>query len=84
MSAARRLRLSRGRRRALHASAGLPTVTIEDGTVVATALDLAVRDMDCADAPHLARTAHGEGMVRFDRKFIKAAMAAGYDGAREA
>ncbi|WP_312798394.1 type II toxin-antitoxin system VapC family toxin [Tianweitania sp.] len=68
---------------ALRAFAGLPTVTVEDSAMVSTALELAENGMDFADALHLARAAHCEGMVSFDRKFIKAATAAGYDGARE-
>lgn len=67
----------------LRAFAGLPTVTIEDGAVVATALDLAERGMDFADAVHLGKVANCEGMASFDRKFIKAAKVAGYNGVRE-
>jgi predicted nucleic acid-binding protein len=39
--------------RALRAFAGLPTVTVEDGSDVATALDLAEKGMDFADVLHL-------------------------------
>ena len=70
--------------RVLRAFGGLPTVTVEDGPVVAAALDLAERGMDFADALHLGKAAHCEGMASFDRKFVKAAKAAGYDGVREA
>lgn len=70
--------------RALRAFAGLPTVTIEDGAIVAVAFDLAEKGIDFADALHLARSAHCEGFASFDRKLIKAAKAAGYNGAREA
>lgn len=70
--------------RALRSFAGLPTVTVEDGAVVAVALDLAESGMDFADALHLAKAAHCKGMVSFDRKFVKAAKAAGYDNVREA
>jgi predicted nucleic acid-binding protein len=70
--------------RALRAFAGLPTVTIEDGTIVASAFDLAEKGMDFADALHLTRSAHCEGFATFDRKFIKAAKAAGLEGVREA
>lgn len=69
--------------RVLRAFAGLPTVTVEDGAVVAAALDLAERGMDFADALHLGRAAHCEGIASFDRKFVRAAKAAGYGGARE-
>jgi predicted nucleic-acid-binding protein len=70
--------------RALHAFAGLPTVTIEDAVMVAAALNLAEQGMDFADALHLGRSAHCEGFASFDRKLVKAAKAAGYGGAREA
>lgn len=70
--------------RALRASAGLPTVTVEDGAVVAAALDLTERGMDFADALHLCKSAHCEGFATFDRKFITLAKAAGYRQVREA
>jgi len=70
--------------RAMRLFAGLPTVTIEDGAIVAAALDLAESGMDFADALHLGKAAHCEGMVSFDRKFVKAAKAAGYESVREA
>lgn len=68
---------------ALRAFAGLPTVAIEDAAIVATALDLAEDGMDFADALHLGRSAHCEGMVSFDRKFVKVARAAGCANVRE-
>lgn len=70
--------------RALRVFAGLPTVTIEDGAMVAAALDLAEKGMDFADALHLTRTGHCEGFATFDRKLVKAAKAAGYQGVRDA
>lgn len=70
--------------RALRVFAGLPTVTVEDGAMVAAALDLAEKGMDFADALHLTRTGHCEGFVTFDRKLVKAAKAAGYQGMRDA
>jgi predicted nucleic-acid-binding protein len=70
--------------RALRAFAGLPTVTVEDGPIVANALDLAEKGLDFADALHLGKSAHCEGLVTFDRKLVKAAKAAGYEGVREA
>jgi len=70
--------------RALRAFAGLPTVTVEDGALVSTALDLAEKGMDFADALHFGRSSHCEGFVTFDRKFVKAAKAAGYPSVREA
>ncbi len=70
--------------RALRVFAGLPTVTVEDGAMVAAALDLAERGLDFADALHLTRSGHCEGFVTFDRKLVKAAKAAGFEGVREA
>jgi predicted nucleic-acid-binding protein len=70
--------------RALKSFAGLPTVTIEDGAIVAAALDLAEKGMDFADALHLGRSTHCEGFATFDRKFVRAATAAGYEGVQEA
>jgi len=70
--------------RALRAFAGLPTVTVEDGAIVAGALDLAEKGLDFADALHLGRSAHCDGFASFDRRFVKAAKAAGCAGVREA
>lgn len=70
--------------RALRVFAGLPTATVEDGAMVAAALDRAEKGMDFADALHLTRTGHCEGFVTFDRKLVKAAKAAGYQGVRDA
>jgi len=70
--------------RALRAFAGLSTVTIEDAAIVASTLDLAEKGMDFADALHLGRSAHCDGFATFDRKFVKAAKAAGCEGVREA
>lgn len=70
--------------RALRSFAGLPTVTIEDETIVAAAIDLAERGVDFADALHLGRSRHCEGFATFDRKFVKAAKAAGHETVREA
>jgi len=70
--------------RALRAFAGLPTVTIEDAPAVATALDLAEKGVDFADALHLAKSAHCDGFASFDRRLVKAARAAGYETARDA
>jgi predicted nucleic-acid-binding protein len=69
--------------RALRAFAGLPTVTVEDGAAVAAALDLAEKGMDFADALHLGRSAHCDGFATFDRKFIKAAKANGYENVQD-
>ena len=70
--------------RAMRSFAGLPTVTVEDGAIVAKALDLAERGMDFADALHLGKASHCKGMASFDRKFVRAAKAAGYEAVREA
>jgi predicted nucleic-acid-binding protein len=70
--------------RALRVFAGLPTVMVEDGPMVAAALDLAEKAMDFADALHLTRSGHCEGFVTFDRKLVRAAKAAGHEGVREA
>lgn len=70
--------------RALRAFAGLPTVTVEDGAMVAIALDLTEKGMDFADALHLAKSMHCTGFATFDRKFVKAAKAAGYESVHEA
>ncbi|TVQ32818.1 MAG: type II toxin-antitoxin system VapC family toxin [Geminicoccaceae bacterium] len=70
--------------RALRAFAGLPTVTVENAAVVAAALDLAEAGMDFADALHLGKSDHCDGLATFDRKFARAARAAGHDRVREA
>lgn len=62
---------------ALRAFAGLPTVSVETSAIVAAALDLAEAGMDFADALHLGKSAHCDGFITFDRKFVKAAMKAG-------
>lgn len=68
---------------ALRAFGGLPGVTIEDAALVAEALDRAGNGMDFADALHLGRSSHCEGIASFDRKFAKAAQSAGYQGVFE-
>lgn len=70
--------------RALRAFGGLSTVAIEDSAIVAAAFDLAENGMDFADALHLTKSVRCEEFVTFDRKFIKAAQAAGYETVREA
>jgi predicted nucleic acid-binding protein len=70
--------------KALKAFAGLPTVTVEDEAVIAAGLDLAEKGMDFADALHLGKSVHCEGLASFDRKFVKVARAAGYDNVQEA
>jgi len=70
--------------RALRAFGGLPTVTIEDGDIVAEALDRAENGMDFADALHLGRSAQCDNFVTFDKKLVKVASAAGISTVREA
>jgi predicted nucleic-acid-binding protein len=69
---------------ALRAFGGLPTVTVEDAEIVAEALDRAEQGMDFADALHVGKSMHCEGFATFDRKFVRAARAAGYAKVREA
>jgi predicted nucleic-acid-binding protein len=68
----------------LRVFSGMPTVTMEDTDLIAAAFDLVEKGMDFADALHLIRTRHCNGFVTFDRKFLKAAHAAGYRFVREA
>lgn len=70
--------------RALRAFGGLPGVTIEDEGAVSTAFDLVERGMDFADALHFGRSDKADGFLTFDRRFVKAAKAAGIDAVREA
>jgi predicted nucleic-acid-binding protein len=70
--------------RVLRAFGGLPTVTIEDGAIVADALDQAENGMDFADALHVGRSTQCESFVTFDKKPVKAAIAAGLESVREA
>ncbi|PST21738.1 type II toxin-antitoxin system VapC family toxin [Mesorhizobium plurifarium] len=69
--------------RALRAFGGLPTVTVEEASIVAEALDLAEKGVDFADALHLGKSMHCEGFVSFDRKFVKAAQAMGVRKVRQ-
>lgn len=59
--------------RVLRNFAGLPLVTIENPTIVATALDWAKQGLDFADALHLAAAQPHDGFVSFDRTLAKAA-----------
>src|SRR3546814_17044034 len=70
--------------RALRAFAELPTVTVEDASIVAVALDPAETGMDFADATHLGKSTYCESLATFDRKFVQAARVAGNRGVREA
>ncbi|MER8545532.1 type II toxin-antitoxin system VapC family toxin [Mesorhizobium sp. M0684] len=70
--------------RTLRMFSGLPTVEVEDGAVVSSALDLSEQGLDFADALHLGKSAHCAGFATFDRKFVRAAKAAGYERVQEA
>lgn len=69
---------------AFRAFAGLPNVTVEDEQQVHDALDALEKGVDFADALHLEKSLHCEGFLSFDRKFVKAAQAAGYKDVRDA
>lgn len=69
---------------AIRSFAGLPTVRLEEPAIVAEALDLFAQGMDFADALHLLKARHCERFVTFDRKFMKAAKAAGHDMVQDA
>jgi predicted nucleic-acid-binding protein len=60
---------------ALAAVAALPHVTLEDDALLATALGWAARGMDFADALHLAKSAHCDTFISFDRRLASAALA---------
>ncbi|WFR99330.1 type II toxin-antitoxin system VapC family toxin [Rhizobium tumorigenes] len=68
---------------ALRAFAGLRRVTLENPGLVARALERTEQGMDFADALHLGSIGGCEAMMTFDRRFIKAARAAGSDEVRE-
>ena len=56
---------------ALRRVAGLPNVVIEDAEQVAVALDLASRDVDVADALHVAACREASAFYTFDRRLIR-------------
>jgi predicted nucleic acid-binding protein len=59
----------------LRAFAGLPTVKVESATELSLALNGLEHGIDFADALHVARAAHCEAFVTFDRKFANRAKA---------
>jgi predicted nucleic acid-binding protein len=67
---------------ALRAFAGLPRVSLEDPTLVATALDRTTHGLDFADALHLGRAEGCDAFVTFDQRLIKMAQAAGLANVR--
>jgi predicted nucleic-acid-binding protein len=60
---------------ALRGLAGLPGMSVEEPTLLSTALEWLEGGMDFADALHLARSGHCSAFVTFDRKFAKRAEA---------
>ncbi len=56
---------------ALRALAGLPSVSVEDATLVAKAMDWADAGMDFADALHLAASTDCESFLTFDKRFAR-------------
>jgi predicted nucleic-acid-binding protein len=63
--------------KALANFAGLPTVMLEDATAIAKALSWMRRDLDFADALHLAKAEGCDAFMSFDRDFARAANALG-------
>lgn len=67
---------------ALRAFAGLERVNPEAPAILAAALDRAEAGMDFTDALHLGKAETCEALLTFDRRFVKAATAAGIDKVR--
>jgi predicted nucleic-acid-binding protein len=61
---------------------GLPKVHVEDGVAVASALALAAKGLEFADALHLTSRPHGGAFVSFDRSFVRRALRAGVSDIR--
>ena len=59
----------------LRAFAGLPTVTTEDASLAARALDWMEGGMDFADALHLGKASGCTAFVTFDQRLVRAAEA---------
>jgi predicted nucleic-acid-binding protein len=59
--------------RVLRALAGIEHVTVEDRGAVLTALDAYDRELDFADALHIAHSASAAAFVTFDRRLAKRA-----------
>ena len=68
---------------ALRRFAGLPRVSLESPGRVAQALERTEAGMDFADALHLSSSDGCEVFITFDRKFVRAARAAGFTQVRE-
>ncbi|KUR75301.1 type II toxin-antitoxin system VapC family toxin [Novosphingobium sp. Fuku2-ISO-50] len=60
---------------ALRGLSGLPGLSVEEPTLLATALEWLEGGMDFADALHLVRSGHCSAFVTFDRKLAKRAQA---------
>ncbi|HEY3776965.1 MAG TPA: type II toxin-antitoxin system VapC family toxin [Rhizomicrobium sp.] len=58
---------------ALIAFAGLPSVTMQDPGLVATALDWMAKGVDLADGLHLLQSKDCEAFITFDARFANAA-----------
>ena len=58
---------------ALTGFAGLPSVILEDGAMIAKALDWMARGMEFADALHLTKTQESEAFISFDRQLARVA-----------
>jgi predicted nucleic-acid-binding protein len=59
--------------RAIRRLLGMANIVVDAPADVASALDWFDQGMDFADALHLARARHCEGMATFDRDFIRSA-----------
>jgi predicted nucleic-acid-binding protein len=57
----------------LRSLAGLAEINLEEPSVAAQALEWFERGLDFGDALHLAKSAHCEAMITFDRAFIRGA-----------
>jgi predicted nucleic-acid-binding protein len=68
---------------ALRRFAGMEQVLIEDGALVAQALDWMQAGMDFADALHLSKAAGCEAFISFDRRLARAAAKLGATEVRE-
>jgi predicted nucleic-acid-binding protein len=62
---------------ALRSFAALPTVSIENPSIFAQALDWAGQGMEFADALHLASASSCDAFVSFDRKLLRVAQKVG-------
>lgn len=61
---------------------GLPKVHVEEGEAVASALALAAKGLEFADALHLTSRPDGAAFVSFDKSFVRRAIRAGVSGIR--